>query len=164
MGSDNNFLVALVDDNAFLSTLPAWGATHEWGHLMSNHIDFYPRSPRGERRRWIWQCAELAYFYPRSPRGERHDAIKIIRPFTIFLSTLPAWGATCQVSPDTSSTQCISIHAPRVGSDSAQAHPKSRTSNFYPRSPRGERLDNRRNLLVENGISIHAPRVGSDCC
>ena len=37
--------------NGFLSTLPAWGATTQWCDDLLNYIDFYPRSPRGERRR-----------------------------------------------------------------------------------------------------------------
>ena len=59
--------------------------------------------------------------------------------FVSFQSTLPVWGATfpgdVQHRP-----QCISIHAPRVGSD----------------------LPIRGYALICN-ISIHAPRVGSDC-
>ena len=35
-------------------------------------------------------------------------------------------------------------------------------SNFYPRSPRGERLTEAQSLAVTTVISIHAPRVGSD--
>ena len=57
---------------------------------------------------------------------------------------------------------CISIHAPRVGSDGiflglASVHP-----NFYPRSPRGERHTASKELFIKEVISIHAPRVGSD--
>ena len=39
-------------------------------------------------------CSMAAYFYPRSPRGERHLATETIYDFLIFLSTLPARGAT----------------------------------------------------------------------
>ena len=57
-----------------------------------------------------------------------------------FLSTLPARGATKEFDADTL-YWIISIHAPREGSD---AHKKRlchhREVNFYPRSPRGERL------------------------
>ena len=35
----------------------------------------------------------------------------------------------------------ISIHAPREGSDPHTPAIRSRQSNFYPRSPRGERLE-----------------------
>ena len=124
---------------------------------------FYPRSPRGERRSAVGQSLFGAHFYPRSPRGERPLGIPI-RPVTAqFLSTLPARGATAGKPPDCDSTILISIHAPREGSDSyspledSQLHPISihapregsdplrptvsaHHENFYPRSPRGERL------------------------
>ena len=100
-----------------------------------------------------------------------------------FLSTLPARGATRRpraAGPE----QRISIHAPREGSDPKSGSQGSRSRNFYPRSPRGERqytttagdrqaaflstlpargatLDRQREA-AEKGISIHAPREGSD--
>ena len=58
----------------------------------------------------------------------------------------------------------ISIHAPRVGSDSQRGGtPQSRSCNFNPRSPCGERPQRRIKMdIVQALISIHAPRVGSD--
>ena len=79
----------------FLSTLPARGATG--GGLLGRIAagNFYPRSPRGERR------------VP-------------VRPISLarlaFLSTLPARGATrSRLAADHAGV--ISIHAPREGSD-----------------------------------------------
>ena len=78
------------------------------------------------------------YFNPRSPRGERlSEQAKQIAELT-FQSTLPAWGAT-EVTLYDSTDDCISIHAPRVGSD--YQIPYARHNGY---------------------ISIHAPRVGSD--
>ena len=80
----------------------------------------------------------------------------------IFLSTLPAWGATQRHAVQRVRAVPISIHAPRVGSDGVrQHHPVAAGGflstlpawgatlvqqrfppailNFYPRSPRGER-------------------------
>ena len=80
---------------------------------------------------------------------------------TIFLSTLPAWGATAAVFALFKFSH-ISIHAPRVGSDTPETAPariyilflstlpawgatqcftvcKGPFRHFYPRSPRGER-------------------------
>ena len=124
------------------------------------------------------------YFYPRSPRGERlpiqrfaalKDKISIHAPregsdlykfrssacFFIFLSTLPARGATATANrlqnsqwisihapregsdPQTFQKVLdvlfISIHAPREGSDASVRSMFSGPSYFYPRSPRGER-------------------------
>ena len=78
----------------------------------------------------------------------------------------------------------ISIHAPRVGSDSRQMHRTQHCLDFNPRSPCGERhcdQESRKSrapfqstlpvwgatmyrcfLPGVAGISIHAPRVGSD--
>ena len=57
----------------------------------------------------------------------------------LFLSTLPARGATCH----------------SIGMGPIIFH-------FYPRSPRGERPAERQKAIAENHISIHAPREGSD--
>ena len=57
---------------------------------------------------------------------------------------------------------CISIHAPREGSDFNREVFFLFLSNFYPRSPRGERLDLDPLTDRSKGISIHAPREGSD--
>ena len=102
----------------------------------------------------------------------------------IFLSTLPARGATCPPSGRGASVQhfyprsprgerrlfdgCIngvldiSIHAPREGSDSPFPHAARPPENFYPRSPRGERPSTMQAPKDSTPISIHAPREGSD--
>ena len=86
------------------------------------------------------------------------DFLKRLR----FLSTLPARGATVLYTGPLTSL-CISIHAPREGSDFPSVPTGAGSDNFYPRSPRGERhkLSGKLELLLNN-ISIHAPREGSD--
>ena len=122
---------------------------------------FYPRSPRGERLPSVSKADDTAHFYPRSPRGERQFPCNSPRDTYRFLSTLPARGATgigrvqvwskkfLSTLPARGATgrrnqlrrlSDISIHAPREGSD-AQSRPTAlQQQNFYPRSPRGERL------------------------
>ncbi len=57
-----------------------------------------------------------------------------------FQSTLPAWGATpIEETPD--EQQQVSIHAPRVGSDSPARADPTDPGSFNPRSPRGERRE-----------------------
>ena len=57
----------------------------------------------------------------------------------LFLSTLPARGATARAGSDRKE-ETISIHAPREGSDPPRCPRSGRgPSYFYPRSPRGER-------------------------
>ena len=77
-------------------------------------------------------------FNPRSPHGERLFKLIHFTTLRLFQSTLPAWGAT-DWEWVYSQIGMISIHAPRMGSDS------------------GWWL-----LLSEVSISIHAPRMGSD--
>ena len=145
--------------------------------------DFYPRSPRGERPRACCCAAGQKYFYPRSPRGERPPIVHTVRPCTanfyprsprgerqsgvgywyspsLFLSTLPARGATRFGAGEAAGVQIsihapregsdnnmdevfdvglISIHAPREGSDGGARRSLAAHNHFYPRSPRGER-------------------------
>ena len=104
--------------------------------------------------------------------------------FCRFQSTLPGWGATRDETVQ-SEVVHISIHAPRMGSDTADRAPTHRPGNFNPRSPDGERPGISKYLesfvtpfqstlpgwgatvLLLFGwrlgrISIHAPRMGSD--
>ena len=100
----------------FQSTLPAWGATRPCQGASGIYRNFNPRSPHGER-----------------PNSFNHLIIN-----RLFQSTLPAWGATgfwytrkerrSYFNPrsphgerlfglSTVTSNVISIHAPRMGSD-----------------------------------------------
>ena len=124
------------------------------------------------------------YFYPRSPRGERRSLSTRAKGVSLFLSTLPARGATVlswaqlarQIAisihaPREGSDDIrhkgeryekISIHAPREGSDPAMTAAGCCWTDFYPRSPRGERRLGAIWMMLSLVISIHAPREGSD--
>ena len=56
----------------------------------------------------------------------------------------------------------ISIHAPRTGSDRKLVKRGCFRFDFNPRSPHGERLFACRHPFFGYAISIHAPRTGSD--
>ena len=169
----------------FLSTLPARGATHRASRDCSNVSHFYPRSPRGER---LAQPIHPAVFHAISIHAPREgsDMVSVCVPMfaDLFLSTLPARGAT-EHSMTLTLRGGISIHAPREGSDrrpiltasygtvflstlpargaTTSAMTAKRTKqDFYPRSPRGERLIPFAHLILDSEISIHAPREGSD--
>ena len=104
----------------FQSTLPVWGATSSRSLTLSLYYDFNPRSPCGERRRRPRPHRSGAPdFNPRSPCGERP------RRWVSYVSVLFV----------------ISIHAPRVGSDSCyqQQRRQDHQTDFNPRSPCGER-------------------------
>ena len=129
----------------------------------SKHRNFNPRSPRGERLLVRLSRLNRPDISIHAPRGgsdlEDFDKIKMaygfqstlpaggatiweredLLTYTKFQSTLPAGGATCAILCVQCSLYCISIHAPRGGSD----------------------LPFRAYCLIWN-ISIHAPRGGSD--
>ena len=80
----------------------------------------------------------LTHFYPRSPCGERRK-LRILCIFTIsFLSTLSLRRAT-RVTSSVRSQPSISIHALLAESDVVSSAGTTGKSNFYPRSPCGER-------------------------
>ena len=103
--------------------------------------DFYPRSPCGER---LYQPSfsntMVAYFYPRSPCGERRFELSILHPAVLFLSTLSLRRATVTVL-GIQHRVGISIHALLAESDLRLMRPGAKTTDFYPRSPCGERLN-----------------------
>ena len=125
--------------------------------------DFYPRSPRGERRCFASRgVSEQREFLSTLPaRGATPWASISALAFAKFLSTLPARGATLNSKREPDNAR-ISIHAPREGSDVEAEQHAAGYENFYPRSPRGERLLSLSSLFVGTEISIHAPREGSD--
>ena len=109
-----------IAESKFQSTLPVWGAT--------------PLTHQASLLFW--------HFNPRSPCGERPALRKIPAGHRIFQSTLPVWGATrhpgrwcrwrgyfnprspCGERPINqfriAYAYQISIHAPRVGSDTSE--------------------------------------------
>ena len=74
---------------AFLSTLPARGATKNSTRGKQPHYYFYPRSPRGERRLICRLSAPPLDFYPRSPRGERQNSTRGKQPHYYFYPRSP---------------------------------------------------------------------------
>ena len=124
---------------------------------------FYPRSPRGERRRGIVRPSHLHNFYPRSPRGERPALCCPLYPIVPISIHAPREGSD-PCSPDICARNlAISIHAPREGSDVGYFLFVPRVVRFLSTLPaRGATC-----FLAIRGywvqiISIHAPREGSD--
>ena len=99
---------------------------------------FNPRSPQGERHTssWLHKC-QNGHFNPRSPQGERRSQSLQTGLQAIFQSTLPARGATANQFHRVE--ECISIHAPRKGSDRVNVGNHPVPKDFNPRSPQGER-------------------------
>ena len=130
--------------------------------VVCTSINFYPRSPCGERRRAKTIAAKIGDFYPRSPCGERRSPCMIWSNIFLFLSTLslrratgPRWTkcrhppnfyprSPCGERPPLPCLQVfmhhISIHALLAESDNIPLQRVSISDHFYPRSPCGERL------------------------
>ena len=111
-------IITISIASKFLSTLSLRRATLLTSVVSSaGTIDFYPRSPCGERRPPSVTPAASRNFYPRSPCGERQQTQRL---------KIPA--------------HRISIHALLAESDPSIRHiSQTRSKHFYPRSPCGER-------------------------
>ena len=79
-------------------------------------LDFYPRSPCGERRKLPESNTSVSNFYPRSPCGERLVSSPAIPIPSLFLSTLSLRRATVVIE-NISTAYAISIHALLAESD-----------------------------------------------
>ena len=134
-------------NSTFQSTLPARGAT-ELVPISDAKPDFNPRSPHGERRigAGLWgQTPEISIHAPRTGSDDKPAAKKPAA--AKFQSTLPARGAT---------------RTPRSGWPPP--------CNFNPRSPHGERQDQKRtrgrfsrfqSTLPARGATISAAQAGA---
>ena len=101
-------------------------------------LNFYPRSPCGERLRVMRRPYAQMHFYPRSPCGERpRIAWEANKAGKISIHALLA--ESDRYSGLFDSFDVISIHALLAESDRAPSHNPYLRSNFYPRSPCGER-------------------------
>ena len=102
-------------------------------------MDFYPRSPCGERRALAVLPPSNGYFYPRSPCGERQLPPDPLALAILFLSTLSLRRATIMII-----TICIALKF--LSTLSLRRATQEQTATcicscyFYPRSPCGERL------------------------
>ena len=169
----------------FQSTLPARGATSRFLLFGQHRYYFNPRSPHGERLLFIFvKIIEIKFQSTLPARGATRQSAENCSKSRRFQSTLPARGAT-KYCISNAISGCISIHAPRTGSDHIvrqdclfaenNFNPRSphgerrrdhNTGNvgkyFNPRSPHGERRPALEKIGTRPTISIHAPRTGSD--
>ena len=107
--------------------------------LHTSYSNFYPRSPCGERRPIPrGGRGEQSNFYPRSPCGERRYRKRVLAQSEQFLSTLSLRRAT-NTPIRVFRESRISIHALLAESDTMATASKNRYLHFYPRSPCGER-------------------------
>ena len=131
--------------------------------------NFYPRSPRGERHCIASRVSYHPDFYPRSPRGERPGCPVWLWPKPQFLSTLPAWGATGTLAtgitvkaflstlpawgatlcrPEVSASPQFLSTLPAWGATIQVIQDNLGLTDFYPRSPRGERQQKQTKIII----------------
>ena len=101
----------------FLSTLSLRRATRASSALSLCSVNFYPRSPCGERPDSGIGAWRYRYFYPRSPCGERPCCPASSSTRQVFLSTLSLRRATPHLTLGCRSPTTISIHALLAESD-----------------------------------------------
>ena len=127
-------------DSVFLSTPSARRATLTSAVLSCSATEFLSTpSARRATACALSSSSRRVYFYPRPPRGGRRRMWSYFKTsFLLFLSTPSARRATSPV-PLGSNVQGISIHALREEGDGSTIERKERTTYFYPRPPRGGR-------------------------
>ena len=130
---------AAIENGKFLSTPSARRATYYVQQREDTHNDFYPRPPRGGRRRPS-AGVSLATRFLSTPSARRATRCGVPR----------RWGIS------------ISIHALREEGDARATVRHCWVAYFYPRPPRGGRLPEP--ILPSKGaaISIHALREEGD--
>ena len=123
----------------FLSTPPSRVATLGGGNQSEMFSCFYPRHPRGWRRRPPdpADCRD-GCFYPRHPRGWRQTGFFRGLGEFVFLSTPPSRVAT-GYAVGLGEREKVSIHATLAGGDRYFRAATAKLTCFYPRHPRGWR-------------------------
>ena len=102
-------------------------------------LDFYPRPPRGGRRpgKLVLDCVYLFLSTPSARRATHHCKILRCSP-SISIHALREEGDAAVYIKRL--TEIISIHALREEGDCCAPTPAMSPCNFYPRPPRGGRL------------------------
>ena len=100
-------------------------------------------------------------FYPRPPRGGRQHRQRQTVWKDVFLSTPSARRATFPLVGDVGD-HLISIHALREEGDPRLYRGTADAGDFYPRPPRGGRLEQQAAMSYNSAISIHALREEGD--
>ena len=168
----------------FLSTLSLRRATVNGGGLLSCFINFYPRSPCGERLKppvkthrqenfyprspcgerlmFARVLAHHAHFYPRSPCGERLIGPLIFNVQPHFYPRSPCGERRESRQPYAHPTTDFYPRSPCGERPAQTARNTSIAGHFYPRSPCGERPSKLAKTSRTENISIHALLAESD--
>ena len=145
----------------FLSTLSLRRATGSPLIIPTIPVNFYPRSPCGERQGLGGDTAAAAKFLSTLSLRRATVLENVLAAVREFLSTLSLRRAT-GVWRDMDLEIKISIHALLAESDATTRSCGSVAIYFYPRSPCGERHVQAGFAGITQRISIHALLAESD--
>ena len=146
----------------FLSTPSARRATCGVSELVRRAGNFYPRPPRGGRRRRTAPPVTPWHFYPRPPRGGRRPSDEIPPCFRDFYPRPPRGGRPSGLRPG-AQDHPISIHALREEGDFASTMSWASLTRFLSTpSARRATLHVGHRGPRPAGISIHALREEGD--
>ena len=123
---------------------------------------FYPRSPCGERPLLLAVCMRAVEFLSTLSLRRATALARLWLVLMIFLSTLSLRRATSIMESYGSHILLISIHALLAESDGRTEAELCSCTDFYPRSPCGERLLSTAQGRRADNISIHALLAESD--
>ena len=115
----------------FQSTLPGWGATPAPSRPAPTPRYFNPRSPDGERHGPVRGVTPTPNFNPRSPDGERRGPIEYVFHLLVISIHAPRMGSDTKMEAGGVYAD-ISIHAPRMGSDRENGHLRPRYGQNHP--------------------------------
>ena len=141
----------------FLPTPAAWRATSsgQFGPLFCLFLS--TPSARRATPGFEQLLHDLHHFYPRPPRGGRQHRQRQTVWKDVFLSTPSARRATFPLVGDVGD-HLISIHALREEGDPRLYRGTADAGDFYPRPPRGGRLEQQAAMSYNSAISTHALR------
>ena len=137
-----------VEDQIAISIHAPRGGSDATSYVLAADKMISIHAPRGgsdEGRNQPDWCA--CHFNPRSPWGERLPELGRSRQENDFNPRSP-WGERLSILPVKLKKQCISIHAPRGGSDGRRNCLWGFPGHFNPRSPWGERRYWRKGLCT----------------
>ena len=107
--------------------------------LRPSVLNFYPRSPCGERRKKYHRTPDCSDFYPRSPCGERRTPVRVYLPCANdFYPRSPCGERHANTSRSVIAAPFLSTLSLRRATKITNQC-KIDQKNFYPRSPCGER-------------------------
>ena len=156
-------VVVIVDALISIHALLAESDPGKSNKLAGSKLDFYPRSPCGERHviNGLDKISTI-HFYPRSPCGERPVVLFPGPQLHRFLSTLSLRRATPALHLAANLPADFYPRSPCGERRQSRLNWALHDFDFYPRSPCGERLKNALSNVINRCISIHALLAESD--